>query len=230
MRIVSDKYTAIGGRLGSMVGTMNKSGMCFRNWVTPSNPNSSKQQGVRSTLRTLAVAWSTTLTSVQRDAWNAYAATLNFMSKLGTPYKISGFGSYVMCNGARMVGGLSRIDAGPTVSGLDTFTSVTPTWDISSHNVSIAYTNTDGWAGEVGGALIVRRSPLGFRAGVTFYEGPFQYIAKAVGAVTPPTSPLVYDYGSGGVVANTQYALAVRSVRADGRCSAEVIFRGISVA
>jgi hypothetical protein len=229
MRICSDKYTAIGGRIGSLVGLMNKAGMCFRNWVTPANPNTGAQQGVRGTLRTLALAWSATLTPEQRLAWNVWAATLTFVSKLGTSYRISGFDAYVMGNGARMVAGLSRVDAAPVIPGFDSFTTVVPTWDESAHTISVAYTNTDGWAGEVGGALVVRRSPLGFSAGMTFYEGPFIYAAKAVGAVTPPTSPLVITLAVGAIVAGTQYAISVRSVRADGRCSREAIFRGLAV-
>lgn len=230
MRFNSDLCTAVAGRIGDMVGMMNKSGMCLRKWVRPANPNTSAQQGVRGTLTTLAVAWSETLTQDQRDGWIAYAATLAFTSKIGTPYSISGYDAYVMCNGARMVAGLTRVDAPPAVAGFDSFTTVVPTFDISSHTISIAYTNTDGWAGEVGGALTVRRCKLGFARGVAFFEGPFIYAGKELGAVTPPTSPLVIDIGAGNIIANKQYAIAVRSVRADGRISVERIFRGNSVA
>jgi hypothetical protein len=230
MRFNSDLATAVGGRIGNMVGLMNKAGMCLRSWVRPSNPNTSAQQGVRATLRDLATAWSGTLSAANRAGWNAYAATLSFTSKLGTIYMISGFDAYVMCNGARIVAGLSRIDAPPAVGGFDSFTSVVPTFDVSSHNYSIAYTNTDEWANEVGGALVVRRVPVGFSEGIGYYEGPFIYLGKAVGAASPPTSPLVVDTGAGSIEADTQYAIAVRSVRADGRCSREAIFRGSSVA
>jgi hypothetical protein len=229
VRINSDKYTALAGRLGSMVGLMNKSGMCFRNWVVPANPNSGGQQGVRNTLRTLSQAWSGILTQGQRDAWNAYAATLVFVSKLGTTYTISGFNAYCAANGARMVAGLSRIDAGPTLPGFDTYTPVVPTFQVSAHSLSVAYTNTDEWANEVGGALVVRISPTEFFAGVTFWEGPFIYAGKAVGAGTPPTSPLVVQYSAGRFTTGNQSAIAVRSVRADGRFSKEVIFRGLGV-
>ena len=229
MRIVSDKYTKIGGRLGSMVATMNKSGMNFRTWVVPANPNTNAQQAVRGYLTTLAAAWSGTLTQAQRDAWNAYAATLTFVSKLGTPYTISGFDAYVMGNGARLRAGLTRVDAGPVVAGFDSFTPVVGTWDDSSHTLSVAYTNSDPWAGEVGGALSIRRCSLPFEAGVTFYEGPFIYADKVAGAGTPPTSPKVITLDVGFVIAGMQYAMAVRSVRADGRCSREVIFRSIGV-
>lgn len=230
MRIVSTLFNKAGGRIGDQVATMNKSGLCLRNWVQGSNPNTSAQQGVRGTLSALATAWSGTLTVAQRAAWAAYAATLSFTSKIGTNYTISGFDAYVMCNGARQVAGLSRVDAGPVVGGFATFTDPTPTWDASSHTLSVAYTNTDDWAGEVGGALIVRQSKTGFSGGVTFWEGPVIYGSKAVGAVTPPTSPLVIDLGAGNVVEGVQYGMAVRSVRADGRCSREKFFRGLAVA
>lgn len=211
------------------VATMNKAGMCLREWVQGTNPNTSAQQGVRATLSQLATAWSATLTPAERAAWAAYAATLTFVSKIGTTYTISGFGAYVMCNGARMVGSIARVDAAPTVTGFATYTDVVPTWDDSANTVSIAYTNTDAWAGEVGGALVVRRSSTGFLPGVTFWEGPCVYAGKVLGAVTPPTSPLVISLADSGVVAGVQYGISVRSVRADGRCSREKFFRGIAV-
>ncbi|MEN6333696.1 MAG: hypothetical protein ABFE01_05505 [Phycisphaerales bacterium] len=230
MRILSDKYTAIAGAIGTMVGMMNKSGMCFRNRVIPANPNSVAQQGVRADLASLSLAWSETLSDAQRAAWEAWAATLTFMSSLGTPYRISGFNAFVAANGARMVSPLTMVVPGPTTAGLDSFTSVVPTFDDSSHTISVAYTNTDPWAREVGGGLIVRRCPLGFSAGITYYQGPFVYAGYAIGAVSPPTSPLVITLGAGAIVTGKQYAIAVRSVRADGRYSLERIFRGIAVA
>jgi len=199
-------------------------------WVQGTNPNTSAQQGVRATLSQLAVAWSGTLTPTQRLGWATYAASLTFTSKLGTSYSISGYDAYVGCNGARMVAGLSRIDAPPVLGGFDVFTAPTPTWDTSSHTLSVAYDNTDDWAGEVGGALIVRRSVAGMSPGISYWEGPCIYANKAAGAAVPPTSPLVIDLGAGAVVEGVQYGIAVRSVRADGRCSKESFFRGLAVA
>ena len=227
MRIVSDKYTAIGGKIGTMVGLMNKSGMCFRNLVTPANPKTSAQQGVRSTMSALATAWGSVLTAGERAGWEAYAATLEFTSKLGTPYTISGFAAYCGANAARIVAGLSRIDTQPVVGGFATFTTPTVTFTISDDKCNVAYTNTDDWAGEVGGAMTVRVCPIGFSRGIGFYEGPFQYIGKVTGAATPPTSPEALAMGYD-VVADTQYAAAIRVVRADGRYSQEQYFRAIS--
>ena len=229
MRFTSSLLEKIGGRLGQYVGMMNRSGMNLRQWVVPSNPNSSAKQGVRNTLRALAAAWSSTLTSAQRDAWTAYAATLTFTSSLGTTYTISGFDAYVAANGAREVAGLSRISAAPVTPGFATFTPVTPSFNVSAHTLSVAYTAADEWNGEVGGGLVIRLSPIGFKAGVTFYKGPFKYAGVALGAVSPPASPKVITLAAGVFATGTQYAIAVRSVRADGRFSQEAIFRGLGV-
>lgn len=229
MRFTSDLATKVGGRLGNMVGMMNKAGMNLRSWVMPSNPNTASQQAVRATLSVLAAAWSGTLTSGERAAWAAYEATLTFTSKIGVNYQISGFDAYVAANGSRIVAGLSRIDTAPVIGGFATFTPVTPSFNVSAHTLSIAYTAGDAWNGEVGGGLVIRLSPIGFNAGVTFYEGPFKYAGVALGAVSPPASPKVITLAAGVFATGVQYAVAVRAVRADGRYSPESIFRGLGV-
>lgn len=229
MRILSTVATGIGGKLGNVVGTMNKSGMCLREWVVPSNPKSARQTAVRATLTALAGAWSETLTSDQRLGWAVYAATLSFTSKLGTAYTISGFDAYVMCNGARMVASLSRVDVPPAIGGFASYTPPTLAFNATANTVGVTFTNTDDWAGEVGGAMIGRISPVGFAKGITFYEGPFQYLNKIAGAVSPPSSPATWTVSAPDIVVGTQYAVALRVVRADGRVSAEAIFRGLGV-
>lgn len=229
MRITSDLYTGIAGKIGGLVGMMNKSGMCFRQRVIPANPNTAKQTTARNNMSGVADAWSGVLTAEQRAAWAAYAATLEYVSKLGTKYTISGFGAYCAANNARLICGLTRVDDAPSVGGFASFTPPTITFTADDDKVNVAYINTDDWAGEVGGAMTVRLSPIGFRAGVTFYEGPFSYLNKILGAGTPPTPPGVLAAGIN-IVTGTQYACAIRVVRADGRYSQESIFRGLGLA
>ena len=226
MRFNSTLTTAVGGAIGNMVGLTLPAGQVLRARVTPSNPNSSAQQGVRATLGDLAAAWSATLSVAQRAAWAAYAATLSFTSKIGTVYTISGFNAFCAANAARMVAGLSQVNDAPTTGGFAGFTSPTPSFVAATDKLSLAFTNTDPWANEVGGAMTARVSPIGFLAGVTFYEGPFVYAGKVTGAATPPSSPESIDMPCD-VVAGTQYAVAIRVVRADGRFSQEKFFRGI---
>jgi hypothetical protein len=226
MRITSDLFNGVGGKIGELVGLMNKSGMCLRRLVIPANPKTAYQRGVRDTLYELATAWSQELSVDERAGWAAYAATLTFTSKLGTDYTISGFGAYCGANAARMVAGLSRVDTPPTTGGFATMTPPTVTFVAATDKVSVAFTDTDAWAGEVGGAMTVRLCPLGMSAGITFYEGPFRFLDSIDGAVSPPSSPALLDAGYD-IVADVQYAVAIRVVRADGRYSPESIFRGL---
>lgn len=226
MRFNSALTTGVGGKLGNMVGLMNRAGQCLRALVVPANPNTAGQQAVRGVFATLAAAWSGALDAAERAGWAAWAATLTYTSKLGTLYTISGFNAFIAANTARMQGSLAEIDAGPTTSGFAGFTSPTVTFVASTGKISVAFDNNDPWAGEVGGAMLVRTCPLAMDPGVTYYEGPFQYVGKIAGAGTPPTSPVLFDQ-PGGVDAGLQYAVAVRVVRADGRYSQERIFRGV---
>lgn len=228
MRFNSTIMTAVGGRVGNVVGMMGAAGMMVRAWVVPNNPSSGAQQGVRATMATLAAAWSGTLTQAQRNAWITYAMTLQYVSKLGTPYKISGFDAFAAANGARQVAGLSMVSDGPLIGGFAGGSTPVITYDVTGQKVSVAYTNTDDWAGEVGGALTVRLCPIGFAPGISFYEGPFLFLDHVAGAATPPTSPelMTPPYT---LVEGTQYAVATRFVRADGRYSLPSIFRGLGI-
>lgn len=230
MRVVSTYFDRASGRLGQMVWMTNKSGLCARIYVTPRNPKSIKQRGVRASFKDHTLAWSGTLTQAMRDGWAAYAATLDFVSKLGTHYTISGLDAYVMCNGARLVAGFTRVDTAPTLGGFDTFTSPTLAADASDKTITVTYNAADAWCGEVGGGLVVRVATLAQRVGVTFFEGPFFYKGKAVGAGSPPAGPLVLTMPVGAIAVGYKYFLSLRSVRADGRCSAEGIFQCVAVA
>lgn len=228
MKWTSSLVEKAGGKLGLYVALMNRGGMCFRTWVSPSNPNTSAQQGVRATMAELAVAWSDTLTQAQRDAWDVYAATLDYTNTLGVHYTVFGFNAYAAANAARMVAGLARIDAGPSVGGFAGGTPPVVTYDVTAQKVQVAYTNTDAWAGEVGGALTVRLCPIGFKQGIGFYKGPFLYLNLVAGAATPPTSPALMTPPYT-LVTDTQYAVSTRFLRADGRYAQESIFRGLGI-
>lgn len=58
------------GKIGGTVFAKNKGGAYARNKVTPSNPNTSFQQTVRSIFGSVSAAWRG-LTNSQREAWNA---------------------------------------------------------------------------------------------------------------------------------------------------------------
>lgn len=192
------------------------------------NPNTAQQQAVRGYFSTVQAAWNNTLTAAQRSAWDSYALNTPVTDSLGNPVNAGGKGMYTRGNVPRLQAGLTRVDAGPTLFGLPALTSpVVTSMTASTGAVLFAYTNTDVWAGAVGGALLVYVSrPQSIS--VNSFNGPFRFAGKISGAATPPTSPgtvtspFTYAAGQKGFV---RYV----AVTADGRVSGDYTFPFTSV-
>ena len=214
------KYTGgiVAGGSGSIGGctfSRNRFGSYIRNRSIPVNPNSIYQQTVRNALTTLSSRWSQTLTGAQRSAWETYAANVPTTDWEGNQIFLTGFNWYVGCNTLRIQSTLSIIDAGPTTYVLPTFTLPVPT--ASASTTSLAFTNTDAWANEVGGALIAftsrPQSPT-----INFFKGPYRFSGTVLGSGTPPTSPQVITNPFTAAAPNRlHYKFVI--VRADGRSS-----------
>lgn len=229
MEFKSDRFFAAGGTIGGQIVWTRRDMMIMRNYVIPQYRNTPALQVVRDILTAVAHAWSTQLTQHQRDGWEQFGRSLVLVSKIGQEYDVCGFNAFVMCNAARLLPGLPRVDWPPLAQGFDDFTPVAVRFLCATQEVEIDFENHDPWARETGGALSVRICPLWFSPAVTFYEGPFVYLGCVLGStLTPPTSPVrlptvPYLYQGG------QYAVVVRSLRADARVSLPVITRGIAV-
>jgi hypothetical protein len=66
--------TELSGSLGGVVGSKSRGGVgYFRMRSRPGNPRTLAQSFVRAALSSIASAWRSTLSTVQRDAWTAYA-------------------------------------------------------------------------------------------------------------------------------------------------------------
>lgn len=216
MKFKSQVYTQASGSIGGVTYSHNAGGMYTRGRSIPVNTNTVYQQAVRNLVAQLASAWSTILTSTQRDQWTAYANAVPYVNALGEPINVSGLAMYIACNVPRMQAGLTRVDAGPSVLVLPTLTI--PAYTVTAPSTgSLAFTNTDAWAGEVGGALLLRTSP-GTAVTRNYYKGPYRYAGKVSGAVAPPTSPASIAPAFA-VVAGQRVHYTVRAVRADGRVS-----------
>lgn len=216
MKIASDKYHAISGRIGDMVGLMTEGGMTLRTWVIPERRDTSPLAVTRQALIDATAAWLGTLTASARLGWETYARSLLTRSTIGTKLRQSAFAAFSSSAVARSVASLARVDVPPTAPGFARHSPITPTWNSGAGTVSLAFDNSDDWAGAVGGALIVRSAPNGCGPGVNYYRGPLRYKGKVLGAVVPPTSPLTlsitYEFDGRG-------AIAFRVVNADGRIS-----------
>jgi hypothetical protein len=217
------------GSLAGVTASHNRGGYYLRQRVIPTDPNTGPQQLVKGLMATLASRWATSLTQEQRDAWELYGANTPTLNALGESIHLTGQQWYNACNVPRMNAGLARVDDGPTTYGLALLTPPTMVAD-DTPEVSISYTNTDLWATEVGGALLVQVARQ-VAPTIFFFKGPFIYTARANGAVSPPTSPLLITstLPSALTLGNALF-VRIRAVNADGRISTPIILRTIIAA
>jgi hypothetical protein len=215
------------GKLGGIVASHNSGGKYLRAFAVPTNPSTPYQEVIRNAIATLTTRWTSVVTLNQRALWGNFAANVGTLSPLGDSTLNKPLGWYCACNVPRIQAGLSVVDAGPSVFTLATLTPPVITLTAAGATASAAFTNTDPWANEVGGAMLIYASrPQS--AGVNFFKGPYRYAGKIPGGATPPVSPSVITLPfATGPVGSKQF-FQVRSVRADGRISAP--FRLVSTA
>lgn len=219
MKFNSLVYGAVSGSVGGLTYSHNQGGMYTRARAIPTNPNTSQQQALRNAMGALTTAWLTTLTALQRTGWATFAANVPLIDSLGQSRSIPPLAWYLKANSIRLQSGLTRIDAPPTIYELATLTLPVPTIVAAGTTSSLAFTNTDLWATEVGGALLVYASRPQ-NATKNFFNGPYRYAGRVNGAVSPPTSPSVITLPFSIGPAGSKMFFKFVAVRADGRPSA----------
>lgn len=218
MKFTSLVYAATSGSVGGLTYSRNKGGMYTRARAVPTNPNTAFQQVLRNAMGQLTTRWGQTLTQAQRDAWAVFAENVPIVDSLGYSHTIPPMSWYIKANSLRVQSGLSVIDAAPTVFELGTLTIPVLTATAASVTASLAFTNTDAWANEVGGALLVYVSRPQ-NAAIQFFNGPYRYAGRVNGAGTPPTSPATITLPFTTGPAGSKLFAKVVAVRADGRPS-----------
>lgn len=208
---------AASGSSGGTTASRNRYGAYFRVKSIPVNPQSSLQTSVRSTFSQLVASWSL-LTTAQRAAWATYANSVPRTDVFGNTIVLTGRDLYIGCNSLRVQAGLSVVSDGPTTLTLPLLTEPTITVSEAS-GISMAYDNTDGWAGEVGGGLLLfssrPKSPQ-----TNYCRGPYRFVGYEAGAGTPPTSPKVFATPPYAYTEGQRVFTKAVAVMADGRISA----------
>jgi len=210
------------GMSGSIAGNTharNRSGNYVRARTKPVNPNTARQQAVRSALAELTTQWAQTLSAAQRTAWNLYASSVSMKNKLGETINLTGFNHYIRSNLMRNRAGLGVVDDGPVIFELPAADpSFAVTASEATQEISFAYDDTMDWADENGGWLILHQGQPQ-NAQRNFFAGPWRYCSIVEGVNgAPPAGPKV---------ASVPYAISegqriwcyARIIRADGRIS-----------
>lgn len=209
----------IRGSVGGTVYSRNRYGAYSRNRTIPVNPASEAQTKIRSIMGQIRNAWFNTLSQANRDAWDAYASAVTMTNRVGESVKLTGWNHFARSAAALLYNDEAIVKAGPVELALpEVDSTITGTVSAGAGTVSLAFDNTQAWAKEAGGHLLVYAS-RGCNSTVNFFKGPYRVAGKVNGASpVPPTSPAVINLPFD-VLAGQKVFLQCRIVRADGRLS-----------
>lgn len=207
------------GKQGGVVFSHNAYGPYVRERSIPTNPNTTRQANVRAAFTLLMHRFFQELTDVQRQQWTAYANAVKYVNRLGAQVTLKPSSMYMACNTLRLQAGLDAVDSGPAILQkadlpLGGVASVT----LATQYVNLAFVNTDDWANETGGAvLIFQGAPINKWCG--YIHCATRYLGCVLGDDdTPPTTPQTFA-AAFAFQANQRIPVFFRTLRADGRIS-----------
>jgi hypothetical protein len=97
----------------SYVGYLSGNRQMLRAWTYPANPESTSQVQVRSWLTQVAIAFQS-LTSEERDAWEALGAQMEDTDALGRTFTLNAIAAYSRVNFYRLLDGTTITDTAPS--------------------------------------------------------------------------------------------------------------------
>ena len=211
------------GASGSIAGNVfarNRFGNYMRARTKPINPNSPRQTAARLITTFLAEQWrESPMTQAKRDAWETYAAAINWQNALGEVVHLTGFQHFIRSNARRLACSLAIVSDAPTIlslPGADTAFAIAA--NATTQKITVTFDDTVDWCDEAGGALQVHQG-LPQNPTRNFFGGPWRFADSIDGSVgTPPTTPTDID-PSFVLVAGQKIWGKASLVRADGRCS-----------
>lgn len=186
MKILPTLGSMMSGSLRGLTASHNKGGLYLRGRTVPTNPNTSRQQTVRSIVGGLTQLWTDGLTEQQRQAWRDFAANVPVTDSLGETMQLSGINW--MIKSATVpeqadARGLTVANAPDPAVAPTLFNTGEPVLDVT--NFTGDFTTPPG-TGSVVAMLTANASDDGDAflyiappqtAGVRFYKGPYQLAA-----------------------------------------------------
>lgn len=211
----------ISGSVGGTTFSHNRGGPYMRLRAIPTNPNTVYQQAVRGFMSMLNVLWSTTVTASQRAEWDAYAEAVPLPNAQGEPRNVGGKGMYIRTNVPRLQAAQARIDDGPANHTLAALSNpILVSASEATANVQVAFINTDDWANDDAGGLLVWLS-RSINVTRNFFKGPYRFAGIVAGnSTTPPTSPATVP-SPFPVVENLAVHMRCAANEGDGRMSTD---------
>lgn len=212
--------TQASGSIGGTTYSHNRYGAYKRNRTVPVNPNTDRQIVIRNAIRALTIRWQLTLTQAQRDAWDVYAANVDWVGSLGDTINLTGIAHYVRSNVVRIQAVAPVVDDAPTIFNLATAElALSATASEATQQASISFDDTADWASE-DGAFQFLFGGLPQNTAIKFFGAPFRQLTPGIAgnSTTPPTSPVLVSWPWPFAEDNRLW-LRTRIGRADGRLS-----------
>lgn len=182
------------GSLGGFTASHNAGGLYLRRRSIPTNPNTTRQQVIRSAMGNVVQHWSMNLSEAQRQAWRDYAANTPVTNTMGQVITLSGINMFARTNVARLqrdaIEGLASglLDTAPTLFNtgesplvVEVFSGIftTPPGTLTLSGLLGSAASDDG---DLHLFIAAPQTP-----GTRFYKGPYQYAAAAAITATDDT-------------------------------------------
>lgn len=231
MKFSSTFADGMSGSIGGLTASHNRSGQYFRTKGLVTNPNTIRQQAVRSIFGTLVQYWTNTLTAAQRALWDDYAANTPLIDKIGNSINVTGQNMFVRSNSVRLQIGGSIIAAAPLIYNTgEPVTSITADTDSvpNTLGVTLAGTALDtsvaiaGEASDDGDICLYLGSTINPTR--NYYKGPYQ-LAVAVTLPSGSAAELISTVltsllnSNGAPITGQTRGVRLRNMYDDGRLS-----------
>ncbi len=208
------------GKIGGHVASRNRAGAYLRTKVTPNNPQTVSQAGIRNIFTARTQAWRG-LTAAQRLAWNNAVQDFIGTDIFGDSKVLSGFQLFTRLNSNLVFCGQSAITTPPTPATVPTFTTFSAAVVKETDAVTLTFTPAIGATESV----ILSATP-GLSQGVTFAKSEYRKIDILTSADTSEldaTTAYETKFGAVPAIGKKVFFKAKQIVNASGLASAESI-------
>lgn len=211
--VISDARGSVGGTVFSR----NAAGAIMKQRTTPTYPASQKQQERASLLSTIIEDWQGTLTTPERNAWNALAQITSLPNKLGEQFTPSGLNLYVRSNCMLDLTAQAHVVV-PPVSAVGPSPTFTLIWTTLIGIEVSAIGNFD----TAGAAKLLTQRSAPLPLSINYFKGPYTLIYAMNGAYFDILPALLFP--SAQLVATSRYFFKWRAVDSDGTVSAPAYY------
>lgn len=175
MKYKSALMTHASGSLGGITASRNKSGNYFRARVTPTQPDTCRQNESRAIFSQLASSYAD-LSPIQRVMWEEYAENSPVTHTCGSVTPISGQNAFIRNNANRIRSGMPLRTDAPESYGMAPPPSTPEVFEVSEDPDELTVAGNFIQAVEFGGKIIwfIGRKQEDQR---TSYHGDYQYVA-----------------------------------------------------